>query len=100
MAKNDIENKILELKLEKLKIKRERATLALNKGLLIYFIFLFVAVFGFVNGYVKVKYLNILIVMGFIVLIVGVIPYIKVSREEEKQLDALMKQLKKRLKDE
>ena len=95
---NDIKDRLLELELEKLRIKRERATLALNKGLLIYFVFLFVAVFGFINGYVKVKYLNILIVMGFIVLIVGIIPYIKVSWEEENKLDALMKQLKKRLK--
>ena len=84
----------LEIKLERLKIEREKAVLVLNKALLIYFFFLTVAILGFINGLIKVKYLNILVIMGFIVLFVGTVPYIKTSRKEEKELDRLEEDLK------
>jgi len=85
---------LLEIKLERLKIEREKAVLVLNKALLIYFFFLTVAILGFINGLIKVKYLNILVIMGFIVLFVGTVPYIKTSRKEEKELDRLEQELK------
>jgi uncharacterized membrane protein (DUF485 family) len=85
---------LVEVKLERLKIEREKAVLVLNKALMMYFIFLFIALLGFVNGYIKVKYLNGLVVMGFIVLIVGTIPYVRISRREELELNRLEKELK------
>ncbi|MBW2988489.1 hypothetical protein DRJ48_01145 [Candidatus Woesearchaeota archaeon] len=88
---------LLEVQLERLRVEREKAVLVLNKALFIYFVFLTVAILGFVNGYIKAKYLNILVVMGFIVLLVGTIPYVRVTKAEEKKLNQLEEELRREL---
>ena len=100
MKKSESERMLFEVQLERLKIEREKAVIALDKGMLLYFVFLTIAVLGFINGYFKAKYLNILVVMGFIVLIVAIIPYVRVSRLETKKLNELEKNLKKGLRNE
>jgi len=56
-----IDKEIIELELEKSRIDREKSMLVLNKGLFLYFSFLFVAVMGFINGFLSKDLLNILI---------------------------------------
>ncbi len=89
-----MKSKWIDLRLERLKIEREKSVLVLNKALLIYFVFLFIGILGFLNGFIKVKYLNILVIMGFVVLIVGTIPYVRTSRVEQRELDKLERKIK------
>ncbi len=86
---------VVNLVLEKSKLNREKSVLVLDKALLLYFSFLFVGVIGFVNGYLTVQLLNMLILMSFGVLIVGIAPYWITMRKEEKNLEALISEAKK-----
>ncbi len=81
----------LSLEIEQSKLNREKSLLMLDKSLLMYFSFLVVGIIGFVNSYITVKYLNIVIVLSFCVLASGLIPYMITMYREEKRLDALLR---------
>ncbi len=86
---------LISLEIERSKINREKSVLVLDKALLLYFSFLFVGVIGFINGYVKVQTLNLLIFMSFGVLVVGIAPYWITMRREERKIDGLIKGMTK-----
>ncbi|MFO8016913.1 MAG: hypothetical protein R6U32_07475 [Candidatus Woesearchaeota archaeon] len=91
---NPIEREIIDLELEKSRIDREKSMLVLNKGLFLYFSFLFVAVMGFINGYLSRDLLNILIIMSLCVIIIATLPYIRTMHNEEKRLSSLIDNLR------
>jgi hypothetical protein len=68
--------------------------LLLNKALVFYFIFIIVAIFGFVNGMMTKMMFNMMVIIGLGVFIIGSIPYITTMRKEEKTLNRLIKDLK------
>jgi hypothetical protein len=86
---------LINLELERSKINRERSILVLDKALMLYFTCLFVAVIGFIGGYIDKKTLDLLIMMSFGVLIVGIIPYWVTMKKEEQRLDTLIFNAKK-----
>jgi len=90
------EDKAFDIIIEKSRLNREKSMLVLNKSLLLYFTFLFVGIMGFVYGFVTNFWLNLLIIMGLCVLIIGTLPYIRVIYEEEKKLDKALEDLRKR----
>jgi len=89
------EEKAFDIILEKSRLNREKSMLILNKSLLLYFTFLFVGVIGFVYGYIKSFWLNVLVIMGLCVLVIGTLPYIRVIYEEERKLDKILAELRK-----
>ncbi len=93
---SDVERAIISIELEKSRLDREKSMLVLNKAMFLYFCFLFVGVLGFVNQYLTQKMLNLLVIMGLIVLIVGTLPYIRIMATESKKLDKMIDGLKKR----
>ena len=98
MAKNltTLEKEIIEVEVEKSRLNREKAMLVLNKSLFIYFCFLFVAVIGFINAYVSKTLLNVLIIVGLLVLIMGTIPYVQTMKKEEKKLNTIINELRRK----
>ncbi len=88
------EDAVVYLEIEKSRIKREKAKIVLNKSLFLYVAFLLVGVFGFVNNYINATLLNMLIIMGIFVLVVGTLPYVLVSMQEEKKINTMLKELK------
>ncbi len=84
---SDIEASIL---LEHSRMNREKSLLVLDKSLLMYFSFIFVGVVGFVSGYSDYKFLNIMVVLSFGVLAIGVIPYVITMHNEEKRLKSML----------
>lgn len=95
MNKSFIEEKLIDVQLEKSRLNREKSINLLNKGVLMYFSFTFLAIVGFINGYIGKNFLNILISMGLCTLLIGTIPYLYDMRKEEKSLDEIYKNLKK-----
>ncbi|MBN2567405.1 hypothetical protein JXB02_04960 [Candidatus Woesearchaeota archaeon] len=89
-----VQEKIIDLEIEKSKLNREKSMLVLNKAIFLYFSFLFVGVVGFINGYLNKGLLNLLILMGLCVLVIGVVPYIRTMHHEERSLEALIAGLK------
>ncbi|MBI4738324.1 hypothetical protein HY772_01965 [Candidatus Woesearchaeota archaeon] len=87
---SSVEQSIINLEVEKSRINREKSILVMNKSLVLYFVFMFVAILGFINGYINRTLLNVLIVMGLCVLIIGTVPYVKTMHEEEKRLNELI----------
>ena len=95
MPVHHIKKEVIDLEVEKSRLNREKSMLVMNKSLILYFAFMFVAVLGFINGYINRTLLNVLIVMGLCVLIIGTIPYVKTMHSEEKRLNDLLQQTKK-----
>ena len=91
-----LEKEIIEIEVEKSRLNREKAMLVLNKSLFMYFCFLFVGIIGFINAYVSKSLLNILIVVGLLVLIIGTIPYVQTMKQEEKKLNSIIESLRRK----
>ena len=86
---------VLSLEIEKSKLNREKSLLLLDKSLLMYFAFLIIGVVGFVNRYLDVRFLNVMIALSFGVLAVGLVPYMLTMSKEEKKLNELIETYKK-----
>jgi hypothetical protein len=95
MPVHGVKKEVVDLEVEKSRLNREKSMLVMNKSLILYFAFMFVAVLGFINGYISRTLLNVLIVMGLCVLIIGTVPYVKTMHSEEKRLDDLLRRLTK-----
>ncbi len=89
------EQEIIYLEIEKSRISREKAKIVLDKSLLLYFIFMVVGVIGFVFNYIDSVLLNFVIITGIIVLLLGTIPYMVITRREEKKINDFLMNLKK-----
>ncbi|MBN1544356.1 hypothetical protein JW898_02735 [Candidatus Woesearchaeota archaeon] len=93
MTEHGLRKEVIDLEVEKSRLNREKSMLVMNKSLILYFAFMFVAVLGFINGYINRTLLNVLIVMGLCVLIIGTVPYVKTMHTEEKRLNDLLQRM-------
>jgi hypothetical protein len=84
----------MRLELEKAKRNSDKATVVLDKGLLLYFAFLLTAVLGYVNGFVNPTLLNGIIIVGFAILVVVLISYIRATKQEQITINQLINKLK------
>ena len=84
------EEMILSLEIEKSKLNREKSLLLLDKSLLLYFAFVIIAVVGLINKYISTKDMNMLIILSFGVLAVGLVPYMITMGKEERKLNMLI----------
>lgn len=82
---------IIYLEIEKSKIQREKAKFVMEKSIALYFLFMLIAVIGFVFNYIDSFMLNTLIVLGIIILIGGTVPYVLIIHKEEKKIDSYLK---------
>jgi len=91
MRKKKVSEIQTQIILEHSRMNREKSLLVLDKSLLMYFSFIFVGVVGFVAGYLDAKFLNVMVVLSFGVLAVGIVPYLITMHNEEKRLKDLLK---------
>ena len=94
MKKKRYDREIIYLEIEASKINREKAKIVLNKSLTLYVVFMVVGIFGFTFGYMSRLSLNLLILTGVIIIILGAIPYLVVTEKEEKKIKKLIEELK------
>ena len=95
MALHGVTREVIDLEVEKSRLNREKSILVMNKSLILYFAFMFVAVLGFINQYINRTLLNVLVIMGLCVLIIGTVPYVRTMHSEEKRLNDLIDRLTK-----
>lgn len=93
--KKDKELILAMIEVQKMKIEREKAMVALDKSLFMYFTFLFVAIFGFINGFANLQMLNLLIILGIALLVLGSIPYLRYNVTQKNTFDELISRLKR-----
>jgi hypothetical protein len=86
---------LIHLELRKLRFNVSRAINLLDKAILLYVIFLLVAVFGSVMGYISQKTVVLLVLMGIALLFIGAIPYFKIMMQEEARMNSLISAARK-----
>jgi len=91
MPKKISKKERIYLEIEKSKIQREKASIVLNKNIMLFFCFLFIGVIGFVFEYIESFLLNVLVIIGILILLLGTIPYVIITNNEEKKIDELLK---------
>jgi hypothetical protein len=91
--KKDKEMLLTIIEVERMRMDRQRAVVSLDKSLFIYFTFLFVAIFGFLNGIASLQMLNALVLLGILLLILGSIPYLRYTINQKKTFDKLISSL-------
>ncbi|MBW2980438.1 hypothetical protein KY360_03415 [Candidatus Woesearchaeota archaeon] len=94
MPKKSDLKEIMYLEIEKSRINREKSRIVLNKSLFLYVLFMLVGVVGFVSDYIDSNMLNILIIAGIVVLVLGTVPYLLITHKEEKKINNFLKELK------
>ena len=90
---SEAEKQIIMLRIEKVKLQRERNLIILNKSIVFFFAVVAIAIVGMLQGLISSMQLNILVVVGIVVLVIGVIPYGVASRKEEKDLETTIDEL-------
>jgi heme A synthase len=94
MTLSDKDKQLVYLELEKSHFNISNATAVFNRATLVYFIVLIVTVIGFVNGYINAQLLNTLVFIGVIILIVGMVSYLRSMVSERKKLNELIEKVK------
>lgn len=97
MALSDKEKQLIRLEMRQARLKTGTAIGALNKAVVIYFIFLVIAVLGFVNNLINNRAMNWLIVIGVIALAIGGITFMTIVVKESKNMDSLLQTARKKL---
>lgn len=90
------EQQKIALQIEKSKMKRDKSVVILNRGLIIYFCIILMAVFGFVNNYFSKITLNALIISAVLMLTAASIPFIASMYRDEKDIEDMIKNLSDR----
>ena len=96
MGITKVDSELTQLELERSRIKREKAALVLNKGLVLYLIFMVVGVVGFAFDYIESSVLNFLVVAGVIILILSTLPYVFIVHKEERWIKMRIWELTKK----
>jgi len=96
MAKKSYaDSEITNLELESSRIKREKAKIVLNMGLILYFGFLIVGIVGFAFEYIDSFLLNVLVICGIVILIISTLPYLLIIHKEEMWIKVKIYELRK-----
>jgi len=90
---SDIEKEVIMLRTELSRIRRDKADMILNKGVLMYFGFLAVAIIGLFKGYLDSTQLSLVILLGILALIIPVWSYTTTTSREEKEIEKLIEDL-------
>ena len=90
---SEAEKQIIMLRIEKMKLERDKSLLILGSSIILFFAFIVVSIIGLINGLITRTQLNLLVFFGFIALIVGVVPYMRFVIKEEKSLEKTLEDL-------
>jgi hypothetical protein len=90
---SEAEKQIIMLRIEKMKLERDKSLLILGSSIILFFAFIVVSIIGLVNELTTRTQLNILVFVGFIALIIGIIPYMRFVVKEEKSLEKTLEEL-------
>lgn len=90
---SEAEKQIISLKIERMKLEREKSLLILGSSVILFLAFIIISIIGLLNELITRFQLNLFIIGGFFVLIIGVLPYIRFVFKEEKELEKTLDEL-------
>jgi hypothetical protein len=91
-----VERMLYRLKIEESGLRLNNSVTVFDKSILLYFFFLFVGVIGFINGFITIRLLYFLVISGIIVLIIGLVPYVKHASGQSILINDMISKLEKR----
>jgi hypothetical protein len=91
---SDVDREIYSLELERAKINSQKSIVVLDKGLMLYFVFILTAVLGYINKLLDKNLFNVLILLSFCVLIIVLISYVRTMTIEQGKIDSIIRELK------
>ena len=90
---SESEKQFITLMIERSKLNRERATLVLDKGLLLFFAFLAFSIIALQNDLINKTLFNLLVIAAVCILMLSVTPYMRISKKEEEKIDKVLAEL-------
>ena len=85
----DIDKQLIFILVERSKIQRERSVTILNKGFLVFFAFIIIAILSRLYEIVDQLFINILFVFGIAVITIAMLAYQTAIKKEEQTLDGI-----------
>ncbi len=90
---SDVEKNTILLRIELSKIRREKADTILNKGVILYFGFLTIALIGLFKGFFNNVSLTATILLGLLIIIFAAWEYAVTIDKEERELEEELRNL-------
>ena len=90
---SEAEKQIINLKIERMKLEREKAILILGGGVTLFIAFITISIIGLLNDVISRNQLNLLVLVGIFALIVGIFPYMRFVINEQKSLEKTLEEL-------
>ncbi len=84
---SEVEKNAILLRIELSKIRREKADTLLNKGVILYFGFLTIALIGLFKGFFNNTSLTATVLLGLLIMIFAAWEYATTIDKEEKELE-------------
>ncbi len=84
---SEVEKNAILLRIELSKIRREKADTLLNKGVILYFGFLTIALIGLFKGFFNNTSLTATVLLGLLIIIFAAWEYATTIDKEEKELE-------------
>jgi hypothetical protein len=90
---SEAEKQIISLKIEKMKLEREKAILVLAGSVILFIAFFTISIVGLLNELITRPQLNIMVIVGLFALVIGTLPYLTFVLKEEKALTKTLDEL-------
>jgi len=90
---SEADKQIIMLKLERMRLEREKSLLILGSSIILFLAFITISVIGVLNDIIEKEQLNILIFVALVCLLVGISPYVRFVIKEEKSLKNTLDEL-------
>lgn len=91
-----VEKMLYRLKVEESRLRLHNSVTVFDKSILLYFLFLFVGIIGFINSLITINVLYILVISGIFVLMLGLIPYVRHASSQSNLITDMISELEKR----
>lgn len=89
----DVEKQFIFLETQRLNLRREAATLILDKGIFLFLTALALGMFAVVNRIISAETLNLIVFIGLAALIVSILPYQSAIKKEEEKIEKMLNDL-------
>ena len=90
---SEAEKQIITIRIEYMRLQRENSMLVLAGSIVLFLAFMVVSIIGLLNEIISRSQLNLLVLSGLIVLIVGITPYIMFVAKQQKSLEKTLEDL-------
>ena len=90
---SDMEKEVILLRTELSKARRDKADMILNKGVMLYFGFIIIAIISLLSNYITLTGLEVIIGLGILAILLPLWIYTDMMSKEERELEDMIEDL-------